>query len=248
MSSSDRSSNPLLSEKAFKKAQVMHGQGVMTIDGVVNKSLVLLFLLCAAFIVVWTRAFAGDNDFVLSATLIGVFGGLVACLVASFVPTSTPIVAPIYAVLEGLAIGGISSFMERRYPGIVTQAVTVTFSVFFVLLLGYRTRVFRVTAGFRKGVIAMTLGLLLIYLVNFGMSFFGTSLPFVTGGGWMGIGFSLLAAGLASMSLLLDFDFIESQADQGAPKFMEWYAAFGMLVTLIWLYMEVLRLLGKGRD
>ena len=155
--------------------------------------------------------------------------------------------APVYAVLEGLALGGISAFFETRFPGIVMQAVGLTFGVLFCLLMAYKSRLIRVTQNFRLGVVAATGGIAVLYVIGFIGSFFGWNIPYIHESGMIGIGFSLFVVVIASLNLVLDFDFIE-RGHGVAPKYMEWYAAFGLIVTLVWLYLEILRLLSKLRE
>jgi uncharacterized YccA/Bax inhibitor family protein len=153
--------------------------------------------------------------------------------------------APIYAALEGLALGGISAVFESRYPGIVSQAVFLTFGTLAALLIAYRSGWIKATENFKLGVVAATGGIFFVYLISFVLSFFGVSIPLIHGSGVFGILFSLFVVVIAALNLVLDFDFIEQGAEQGAPKYMEWFAAFGLMVTLIWLYLEILRLLSK---
>ena len=157
------------------------------------------------------------------------------------------VTAPIYAILEGLFLGGISAVFESRFPGIVIQAVALTFGVLFCLLAAYTTRLIKVTQNFRLGVVAATGGIVIIYAISFIGGLFGLNVPYIHESGIIGIGFSLFVVVIAALNLVLDFDFIESGVEQGAPKYMEWYAAFGLLVTLVWLYLEILRLLAKLR-
>jgi len=157
------------------------------------------------------------------------------------------VTAPIYALLEGLALGGISAAVDLRYPGIGIQAVSLTFGTLFVLLLVYSSGIIKVTQKFRVGVVAATGGIALFYLLEWGMSFFGFRFAAINGSGAIGIGFSLLVVGIAALNLVLDFDFIERGVQCGAPKYMEWYGAFGIMVTLVWLYLEILNLLAKMR-
>jgi uncharacterized YccA/Bax inhibitor family protein len=178
----------------------------------------------------------------------GLIGGLITALVTIFWKATAPYTAPLYAALEGLALGGISAFYEASFPGIVIQAIALTFGTLFCLLTAYRSGMIRATENFKLGVTAATGAIALLYLVNLGMGFFGKSMPFIHESGFLGIGFSLFVVGIAAMNLVLDFDFIETGVEQRAPKYMEWYAAFGLMVTLIWLYLEILRLLSKTRD
>jgi uncharacterized YccA/Bax inhibitor family protein len=158
------------------------------------------------------------------------------------------VTAPVYAVLEGLFLGGISAFYEAQFQGIVIQAVGLTFGTLAALLLAYKSGMIRATENFKLGVAAATGGIMLVYLVSLGMSFFGMRMPYLHESGPLGIGISVFIVVIAALNLVLDFDFIEQGAAQGAPKYMEWYAAFGLLVTLIWLYLEILRLLSKLRS
>jgi len=175
----------------------------------------------------------------------GLIGGLVMALVISFKPTTAPFLAPVYALLEGLFLGAISAAFEVAYPGIVMQAVALTFGTLGTLLFAYRTGVIRATENFKLGVTAATGGIFLVYMASWIMGFFGVSMPFIHESGLIGIGFSVFVVIIAALNLVLDFDFIENGVERGAPKFMEWYAAFGLLVTLVWLYIEILRLLSK---
>jgi uncharacterized YccA/Bax inhibitor family protein len=169
-------------------------------------------------------------------------------IVTVFKKEWAPITSPIYAVLEGFVLGGISSIFEASYPGIVIQAVGLTFGTLFALLIAYRSGLIKATENFKLGVVAATGGIFLVYMISFVLSFFGTTIPFIHESGTIGILFSLFVVVVAALNLVLDFDFIERGAESGAPKYMEWYAAFGLLVTLVWLYIEILRLLSKLRS
>jgi uncharacterized YccA/Bax inhibitor family protein len=176
-------------------------------------------------------------------------GGFITAMITIFRPTSSPITAPIYAVLEGMFLGGISAFFEGMYPGIAIQAVSLTLAVLGVMLFLYKARIIKVTEKLRGGIIAATGAIAVVYLVSWVLSMFNIYLPMIHSSGLMGIGFSLFVVGLAAFNLLLDFDFIEKGARNGAPKYMEWFSAFGLMMTLIWLYLEILRLLSKlNRD
>jgi len=178
----------------------------------------------------------------------GLLGGFVVALVTVFKKTWAPLTAPIYALCEGLALGGISAFFERSYPGIAVQAVSLTFAVMFVMLLAYKTGIIRATRGFKLGIIAATGAIAVVYLVNMVMSlFFHTQMSFLYSSTPLGIGISLVVVIIAALNLILDFNMIENAERMGAPKYMEWYGAFGLKVTLIWLYLEILRLLSKTR-
>ena len=169
-------------------------------------------------------------------------------MVAIFKPTTAPIVAPGYALLEGLFLGGISSIMEARFPGIVIQAVGLTFGTLFALLFAYKSGLIKATENFKLGVAAATGGIFMMYMLSFILGFFGMNVPFIHGNGIIGIGISGFIVVIAALNLVLDFDFIEHGVEQGAPKFMEWRAALGLMITLVWLYIEILHLLSKLRS
>ena len=246
-----RTANPTLNKKTFATFdQVVAAEDKMTIQGTVNKTFLSLFLLIGGAMFTW-KMFdpygIKDMSVVVPWMIGGGIGGLVIALVTIFKKTWSPVTAPIYAILKGLMLGGLSAFMEGMYPGIVLQAVALTFGTLFSLLFAYKTRLIKVTENFRLGVAAATGGIFLIYFVSFILRFFGTDIPYIHQGGLIGIGFSLFVIVIAALNLVLDFDFIESGAEQGAPKYMEWYASFGLMVTLIWLYIEILNLLAKLR-
>lgn len=246
-----RSGNPALKDSTFLdlgSGTVVRGDaGVMTLNGAVNKTAFLLVLTLAAALYPWSLYFANAADpTVRTLAIAGALGGLVVALVTVFKKTWAPITAPLYALLEGLFVGGISAFAEARFPGIVMQAVALTFGTMGALLLAYRSGLIRASENFRLGVFAATGAIALLYLVNMGMRLFGfEGMAFIHESGTMGIVFSLVVVTIAALNLVLDFDFIESGVEARAPKYMEWYAAFGLLVTLVWLYIEILRLLMK---
>jgi len=240
-----RSSNPVLKESAFA-GQVITGEG-MTIQGTVNKTGLLLFFVVVAAAWTWGLGHSETPEAALPWMFGGAIGGLAMALVTSFKKTWSPITAPIYALLEGLVLGGFSALLERSYPGIAIQAVSLTFAVMFVMLLAYKFGIIRATRGFMLGVIAATGAIALVYLVNMVMGFFHTQMSVLYSSTPLGIGISLVIVVIAALNLILDFDMIESSVRMGAPKYMEWYGAFGLMVTLVWLYLEVLRLLAKTR-
>ena len=242
------SGNPSLSEKAFSELEVSHNP--MTLNGTVNKTAMLLALMLITAVWVWGSYFsnpAGAGG--LLPLLIGAaLGGFVLSLIIIFVKRSAPYLAPLHALLEGVFIGAISAFYEAKYPGIVIQAVALTFGTLFCLLAAYRSGLIRATENFKLGVTAATGAICLLYLVNLGLRLFtDLSIPFIHESGTLGICFSLFVVVIAALNLVLDFDFIEQGVEQQCPKYMEWYAAFGLLVTLVWLYLEILRLLAKLR-
>jgi uncharacterized YccA/Bax inhibitor family protein len=241
-----RTSNPALNEKAFK-GQVAFGDA-MTLQGTVNKT--GLLLLCVVATAAWTWGLSHSNtpEAAIPWMFGGLLGGFVVALVTIFKKTWSAFTAPLYALLEGLALGGISAVFEKTYPGVAIQAVGLTLGTLFVMLLAYKTGVVKATQGFKVGVIAATGGIAVFYLAEMVLSFFfHIQVPAINGSGLWGIAFSLFVVVIAALNLVLDFDMIETGVRGGAPKYMEWYGAFGMMVTLIWLYLEILRLLGKAR-
>jgi hypothetical protein len=237
-----KSANPALS--VFQKDLSYTKSTAMTVQGTVNKTALLLGVLVLAASLVW-----GGNMASLGMwALVGTIGGLVTGLVTVFKPEWVSATAPIYAVFQGLALGAISTIFERQYPGLVIQAVGLTFATLFCMLGAYKTGIIKVTEKFKFGMMIAMGGLMVFYFLQFILGFFGVHFSAVNGSGIFGIGFSVFVVGLAALNLVMDFDVIEQGANQGAPKFMEWYGAFSLLVTLVWLYVEVLRLLAKLRD
>lgn len=246
-----RSSNPVLKENVFSRDYRSSAE-VMTINGTMNKTAIMLLLVIAAAIFTWNKFFqaATTNPEAASAAvmpwlIIGGIGGLITALVTSFRPKSAAISAPVYAVFEGLLLGGLSAVFESMYGGIVMRAVMLTLAVFFAMLFLYRSGIIKVTQKLKMGIFAATAGIAVVYLVSFIGSFFGMEFSFLHGNSNLSIGISLLIVAVAALNLVLDFSFIEEAAGTGAPKYMEWYGAFGLMVTLIWLYIEILRLLSK---
>ena len=245
-----RTANPALKESVFTDAVRGPRTETMTINGTVNRTGFLILLVIAAAWFSWTRSGPGPNGAIAPNPLIfiGAIGGFIVALITVFKKTFAPVTAPIYAVLEGLFLGGLSAMFEARFPGIAAQATFGTIGVLGGLLLAYRTGIIKATENFKLGVFAATAGIALLYLVSMVMGFFGSSIGFIHQATPMGIGFSVFVVIIAALNLVLDFDFIENGAAMGAPKYMEWYAAFGLLVTLVWLYIEILRLLSKLRS
>lgn len=246
-----RSSNPVLKERVFNKGYATSSEA-MTVNGTINKTALMLLMVVAAAIYTWNKFFnavAADPEEAISAVLpwlvIGGIGGFVTVLITVFRPRSSAISAPIYAVFEGLMLGGISAIFESMYPGLVMRAVLLTLAVFFVMLFLYRSGIIKVNRKFVLGIFAATGGIALVYLVSFIGSFFGAEFSFLYGNSNFSIGFSLVVVAIAALNLVLDFAFIENAASSGSPKYMEWYGAFGLIVTLVWLYLEILRLLAK---
>jgi uncharacterized YccA/Bax inhibitor family protein len=240
-----RSGNPALSSATFQGLPQARGNQ-MTLSGTVNKTFILLALVIAGAFFTWNQALVQADSSILPVVMGGsALAGFAVAMVTIFKKTWAPFTAPLYAVLQGLFLGGLSSLLEQAYPGIVIQAVGLTFGVALSLLLVYRSGLIKVTENFRMGLVAATGGIALVYLVSLGMSFFGMRMPYIHEGGLIGIGFSLFVVTIAALNLVLDFDFIEQGAESGAPAYMEWYGAFGLMVTLIWLYIEILHLLAK---
>lgn len=245
-----RTSNPALQSGTFSGYGRLSGVETMTIQGVINKTGLMLFLVLATAGWTWMKFYqaGGDPAAVSTWMMVGVFGGFGLALATIFKKEWAPVTAPLYALFEGFFIGGVSSMFEAQFPGIVIQATALTFGTLFSMLVAYRSGYVRATEGFKLGVVAATGAVALVYLGSFILSFFGVNVSFIYGNGIMGIGFSLLVVVIAALNLVLDFDLIEQGAQRGAPKFMEWYCSFAMMVTLIWLYVEFLRLLSKARS
>jgi uncharacterized YccA/Bax inhibitor family protein len=235
-----KTSNPALGDNTFR--DLASGQyrtlddaaGQMTLNGTVNKTGILL--VCAMASAFWTwHLFLQSRDMadVMPWMMLGMLGGLVFALITTFKKSWAPVTAPVYALLEGLVLGGISAALELRYPGIAMQAVGLTFGTLFVLLLAYRSGMIKVTQKFRLGIVAATGGIMLFYLLEMVLGLFGIQFAAINGSGVMGIGFSLFIVAIAALNLVLDFDFIEQGVAYGAPKYMEWYGAFGIMVEAV---------------
>lgn len=246
-----RSSNPALSKAAFNpQTYAASYTEVMTLNGTINKSIAMLMLVVVGAMYTWKMFFGAvsieaGSALVFRWMLIGGIGGFVFSLITIFKKSWAYITAPIYAILEGLFLGAISAFFEASYPGMVMQAVALTFGTLFVLLIGYRSGLIKVTQKLRSGIIAATGAVALVYFISIIFSLFGAGNLIINSNGMLGIGISLVIVVIAAMNLVLDFDFIAKGSEAGLPKFMEWYAAFGLMLTLIWLYIEILRLLSK---
>ncbi len=250
-----KTSNPALGSNTFSNLQnAQYGGAIdvtdrMTLNGTVNKTGILL--VCAIATAAWTwHLFTPERDISAVAPLmmVGLIGGFICAMVTVFKKQWSAVTAPIYALLEGLVLGGLSAMLELRYPGIAMEAVALTFGTLFVLLFLYRTGVIKVTQKFRLGIFAATGGIMIFYLLQMALGFFGIQFTSINGSGMIGILFSLFVVSIAALNLVLDFDFIEQGVQYGAPRYMEWYGAFGIMVTLVWLYIEILRLLSKMRS
>jgi uncharacterized YccA/Bax inhibitor family protein len=250
-----KTANPALSENTFRdfagpRLGELANAGPMTLSGTVNKTGILL--LCAVATAAWTwRLFVQSHQVadIMTYLLAGTIGGFLCAMVTIFKQQWSPVTAPIYALLEGLALGGLSAVFDLRYPGIAFEAVGLTFGTLFVLLLLYSSGLIKVTQKLRMGIVAATGGVMVFYLAEMLLGFFHVNyFNSANNSSPLSIGFSLVVVAIASLNLVLDFDFIEQGVASGAPKYMEWYGAFGIMVTLVWLYLEILRLLSKVRS
>jgi uncharacterized YccA/Bax inhibitor family protein len=243
-------SNPAFNEKTFDIRSGYAGvDSRMTISGTVNRAGILMLCVFASAAFTWNQFYTtGDLASVGMYTLVGAIGGFIVALITVFKKEWSPVTAPIYAVLEGLFLGAFSATLEVRYPGIAIESVALTFGTCFCLLLAYRSGLIRPTQKFQMGIVAATGGIALVYLASMVLGFFHILIPGIFGNGPVGILFSLAVVCIAALSLILDFNFIEQGALSGAPKYMEWYGAFGLMVTLIWLYLEIIRLISKLRS
>jgi len=241
-----RTSNPVLNEKTFSVAKTTAQK--MTIEGTVRNTFVMALCILLTGGYTWMSFFKGQIQLVSLALMGGLIAGLILALVTIFKKEWAPVTAPLYALAEGFALGGLSATFEQMFPGIVFHAFTLTIGTLFALLLAYQSKMIQVTDNFRLGIVAATGGIALIYILDLGLSFFGIRMPFIHETGLLGVGISLFIVVIAALNLVLDFDFIENASKQGAPKYMEWYGAFGLMVTLIWLYVEILKLLAKTRS
>ena len=243
-----RTSNPALNARTFADLRRDPTAPAMTLDGTVNKAAFLLFLVVVPAAWVWSQVRTALDPSVAGPWIVlGGIGGFVAAIVTIFKKEWAPVTAPVYAALEGLVLGGLSALLETKYPGIVMQSVGLTFATLAAMLVAYRTGLIKATEKFKLGVIAATGAIALYYVVGLVLRLFGVAMPFVQGSSTASIVVSGVIVVVAALNLILDFDFIETGVAGGAPKYMEWYGAFGLMVTLIWLYLEILRLLAKTR-
>lgn len=234
--------NPMLNETAFQRAQERAASnGIMTMQGTINKTFLLLFICVIGGMITWTNY----QNWASYTGIIAIIGFVVA-MITSFKPTAAPITAPIYAFIEGLFLGVISAMYNAKFQGIVFNAVAVTILVFFVMLFIYRTGIIRVTRGVAVGIFSATAAIAILYFGSFILSLFGVSTAYLTSSSPLSIGISVVVCAVAAFNFLLDFHFIDTMTTHyQAPKHMEWYAGFGLLVTLVWLYIEILQLLAK---
>lgn len=238
-----RSGNPTLKEKTFERPVSYTGTDTMTLQGTINKSFITLIILLGSAFATWMQYFDGHD--VMGLAILGGVGAFILALIVSFSPKASPFLVPVYAILEGMFLGAISATYEIAFDGITMKAALLTACIFLALLFIYKFRIITATENFKLGVLAATGGIALMYLVSMVLGFFNIQMPYLHESNWIGIGISLVIVIVAALNLVLDFDFIENGAQQGAPKYMEWYGAFGLMVTLVWLYLELVRLLAK---
>jgi uncharacterized YccA/Bax inhibitor family protein len=246
-----RSSNPVLAGRIFEKAGVAApGSSVMTINGTINKIGLMLLLVIAAAAYTWKIVMGADPGRAGTLAIAGAIGGFIMALVTVFRPRSSAVTAPIYAILEGLLLGALSAVINAAYPGVAFQAVLLTIGTLFTMLFLYRSGRIRATPRFRRGVMMATGAVFFAYLASWIMSLLGMPVGFMHSSGPVGIVVNIVIIVIAALNLIIDFDFIEKGSRMAAPKYMEWYGAFGLMVTLIWLYIEFLRLLTRfaGRN
>ena len=251
-----RSGNPSLNAETFANSakdatfNTFAPAETMTLEGTVNKTGILLALVVISAFYTWSMFFSsGDSGAVMPLATGGAIVGFILALVTIFKKQWSGITAPLYAIAEGLFLGAISAIFEAQFPGIVIQSVGLTLGTLASLLFLYKTGIIKPTENFRLMVVSATMGIGILYLGSMFMNMFGSgSIEFIHSNGLYGIGFSLFVVGIAALNLVLDFDFIEQGSEMGAPKYMEWFGAFSLMVTLIWLYLEILRLLAKMRD
>lgn len=246
-----KSGNPTLSSKIFNNTLADSSNGTMTARGTINKFGFLFLMVIAGAAFTWHLYSQGKDQTMMPLMFAGVFGGLITAIIISFKPKWAPFLAPAYGLLEGLFIGALSAIMNdvfaESYPGIVIQAVGLTLGVAIAMFLLYNFRIIQPTQKFKSVVISATMGIAIFYGISLLLRLFGVQMDFLHMGNnsLLGIGISLFVVVIAALNLILDFDMIEQGAEMGAPKYMEWYGAFGLLVTIVWLYVEMLRLLSR---
>jgi uncharacterized YccA/Bax inhibitor family protein len=251
-----RSGNPVLTDNVFASApdQSPASVNTMTLNGTIGKTACLTAILATTAMISWNLSWQHVTQpsslpgWLLGSLIGSSIGAMVVAIVTSFFPKWSPVTAPIYAACEGMVLGFVSAVFEKAYEGIVLQAFTVTVGVLIVMLLAYATRIVRVSQKLRTGILVATGGIAMVYLSTFLLGLFGVTVPYIHEAGPVGILFSLVVSGVAAFNLILDFDFIAQGTQGGAPKYMEWYAGFGLLVTVVWLYLEILNLLAKLRS
>lgn len=244
-----QSDNPTLSQKIFSRSLSQSDAGVMTVRGSIGKFGFLLFMVLAAASHTWYLYYNNQQQTMVTLMWVGIIGGLISVLAICFKPTLAPYLSPAYGILEGFFLGAISAVLNdafsERYPGLVMQAVGLTFGVALAMFLLYNFRVIKATEKFKSTIFAATAGIAIFYVITLLLRVFGVNIPFMYDSSLLGIGISLFIVAIAALNLIIDFDMIEKGAELGAPKYMEWYGAFGLLVTMVWLYIEILKLLSR---
>ena len=244
-----QSGNPTLSQKIFDRSLTQQEAGTMTVRGAINKFGFLLFMVIGGAAYTWHLYYDAQLHSMTTFMWIGIIGGLICVIAISIKPTLAPYLSPAYGILEGFALGALSAILNdtfsKSYPGLVIQAVGLTFGVAIAMFLLYNFRIIKATERFKSVVFAATAGIAMFYLITLVLRLFNINIPFMYDSSLLGIGLSLFIVAIAALNLIIDFDMIERGADMGAPKFMEWYGAFGLLVTMVWLYVEILRLLSR---
>jgi uncharacterized YccA/Bax inhibitor family protein len=246
-----KSGNPTLSQKIFDRSASMEAslQGTMSVRGTINKFGFLLLMIVAGAAYNWHLFAENNRNQMTTLMIVGFIGGFIAALIISFKPTTARWLAPLYGLLEGLALGGISAILNesfaKSYPGLIMQAVLLTFGVAFAMFFLYNFRIIKATERFKSIMLTAMVGIMIFFALSWILRMFGVNISFLYDNSMLSIGISLFLVGIAALNLILDFDMIEKGAESGAPKYMEWYGAFGLMVTLVWLYLEILRLLSK---
>ena len=244
-----QSGNPTLTQKIFDRSLAQQDAGTMTVRGAINKFGFLLFMVLAGAAYTWHLYYNNQQSTMMTLMWVGIIGGLIAVFAIAFKPTWAPYLSPAYGLLEGFFLGAISAILNdafaEKYPGLVMQAVGLTFGVAIAMFLLYNFRVIRATERFKSIIFTATLGIGIFYVLTLVLRLFHINVSFMYDSSLLGIGLSLFVVAIAALNLIIDFDMIEKGAEMGAPKFMEWYGAFGLLVTIVWLYLEILRLLSK---
>jgi uncharacterized YccA/Bax inhibitor family protein len=248
-----QSGNPTLTEKIFNGAATRNAQlqGVMSVRGTINKFGFLMLMVIGGAAYTWHLYYQQNQGLMTTFMFVGMFGGLVCAIAMSFKPNWAQYLAPAYGILEGLFIGALSAVINdmfsKKFPGLIMNAVGLTFGVALAMFLLYNFRIIKATEKFKSVIIASTFGIAIFYGITMLLSLFGIQLDFmnINNGGMLGIGISLFVVAIAALNLILDFDMIERGSEAGAPKFMEWYGAFGLLVTIVWLYIEIVKLLAR---
>ncbi len=247
-----QSSNPTLSERIFQKSIDQSGQGeAMTVRGAIQKFGFLMLLVLAGAAYTWKLYYSFKVPTMMGFLLFGLFGGMICAFATTFKPQWAKWLSPVYAILEGFVLGGLSAYinnmMKAKYPNIIIEAVGLTFGVAFAVFILYNARIIQATRKFRAVILSSLVGIVIFYLINMLLGVFGIHIPFMQWGdnSLLGIGINLFVVVIAALSLVLNFDQIERGEQMGAPKFMEWYGAFGLLVTIVWLYLEILQLLSR---